>query len=175
MEFPIIEKIHIIIFSASIGFLGLLFAFRNRLADTKTRIIVEHGFAHELISEGNKFLPGTKPIIYVKVKNTGSTQRFIEKPKIWISRKINGEQVFHPAKVNDPNKYPFKLESGGVFKNDLNLNDFESQIGRHLKDSDEIRFVVSDTLGREYKSTKFRVKELRAQIEVARKVDEGEQ
>ncbi len=172
MTFPEIDTSHIIAFSAGIGFLGLLFAIRNRLVDTKTKIVIEYGYAHELVSEGNKFLKGTKPLLYVEVKNKGATQRFIEKPAIWVSRKINGDQLFCPAKIDDPNQYPIKLESGAVFKHNLNLNDFEVQIGKHLKDCDRVCFVVSDTLETEYKSKKFRVKEIRAQIDVAKKIDE---
>jgi len=143
------------------------------MADTKTKIVVEHGYAHELISEGNKFLKGTKPILYINVKNKGATQRFIEIPCIWLSRKIDGDQIFYPTKIDDPNKYPIKLESGAVFKHELNLNDFESQIGCHLKNCDHVRFVVSDTMGSEYRSKKFKVKEIRAQIDVAKNVDKN--
>lgn len=172
MAFPEIEIIHIVAFSAGVGFLALLYTIRNRMADKKTKIIVEHGYAHELISEGNDFIKGTKPILYVKVMNKGATQRFIEKPAIWVSRKINGDQIFYPAKIDDPTEYPIKLESGSVFKHDLNLNDFESQIGCHLEDRDYARFVISDTLGAEYNSTKFTIREIRSQIDVARKIDE---
>ena len=172
VAFPEIETSHIIAFSAGVGFLGLLFAVRNRLADTKTKIVLEHGYAHELISEGNKFLKGTKPILYLKIKNKGATQRFIEKPGIWLSRKVEGCREFFPAKIDDPNKFPIKLESGAVFKYELNLNDFELQVGNHLNDCDRMRFVVSDTLEAKYRSKKFRIKEVRAQIEVARKADE---
>ena len=170
--FPEIETSHIIAFSAGVALFGLLFAIRNRLVDTKTKIVVEHGYAHELISEGGEFVEGTKPILYAVVKNKGSTQRFIEKPGIWLSRKIDGEDLFYPARVDDPNKYPIKLESGAVFRFDLNLRDFQGQIGNRLQDHDRVRFIVSDTMGASYRSKKFRVKEIRGQIDVADKVDQ---
>jgi len=168
-----LDTTYIIAFSAGIGFLALLFAIRNRIADTRTRVVVEHGYAHQLISEGSNFLPGTETILYVRVRNLGSTQRFIEKPGIWVSRKINGERVFYPVKIDDMNTYPYKLESGAEFKLDFNLNDFQLQIGRHLKDHDNIRFEVSDTHGGKFRSKKFSVKEFRDQIQVARDVDKG--
>lgn len=172
MGFIAIETSHIIAFSSGVGFFGLLFAIRNRLVDTKTKITVHHSYAHELISEGNKFLPGTQPIINVNVKNKGATQRFIEQPAVWVSRLIDGSnQIFYPAKINDPNKYPVKLESGAVFKRDLNLYDFESSIGCKLKDCDHVRFIIEDTLGGKYKSKKFKVKEMRSQIEIAKNFD----
>lgn len=65
---PEINTSHIIAFSAGVGFLGLLFAILNRFVDTRAKIAVEHGYSHQLISEGNRFLPETTPFIYKKLK-----------------------------------------------------------------------------------------------------------
>ncbi|RFF30366.1 hypothetical protein [Wenzhouxiangella sediminis] len=156
--------------SVTIAIFMMLFAIRNRIRDHRVKLEVAHGFSHQLIQEAGEFLPGSTAFLYVEIKNCGEKQRFIEKPALKLSEKIDGENAFYITTVNDPHSWPQKLEPGAVFKKETNLRNLHQKLTSKISRRAKLRFEVRDTLGKTYKSKWFKMADVIGQLQVEESV-----
>ena len=128
------------------------------------KINVTLGMSHQIEKSimGTAVLP---PLLTVTITNKDRVTRYIQNPSVKTSRKINGDNKFVVPKAQGA--YPKKLEPGQQDTDDFDSLLLNNQILRHLKPSDKINIVVTDTTGKKYKSNKFTVKHITGHIQTA--------
>jgi len=98
------------------------------------------------------------PIINLTITNLSLNKRYIQKPRIVPSRKVNGFPEVVVIQLDDKTNYPCALEPGAQFERNYRILDlFAGHLGK-LCDSDKFWFKTIDTMGKSYKSKKLRVK-----------------
>jgi len=105
------------------------------------------------------------PIINLTITNLSLNKRYIQKPRIVPSRKVNGFPELVVLQLDDKTNYPYALEPGAQFERNYQIRDlFACDLGK-LCDSDKFWFIITDTMGKRYKSKKLRVKNIKNWID----------
>ncbi|MCP5498249.1 MAG: hypothetical protein H7A23_27150 [Leptospiraceae bacterium] len=136
-----------------------------RIKRSLEKIHLDIGFSHRFISTGSD-LQVMPPVLTCTVTNRSNNSVYINKPCLKISKPINGRNKF--STIHHSDEFPLKLEPGQQKKDELNTLDLMSQ----LFDNEEmliskVRFEVSSTSGKIYRSKKIKVKDILEQLEVA--------
>lgn len=129
------------------------------------KIHLDIGFSHRFIPTGNDlhFMP---PVLTCVVTNRSNNPVYIKKPYLRISKPINGQNKF--SAIHQSGEFPLKLEPGQQYKDELNTLDLMNQLFNNQKMlSSKVRFEVSCTSGKIYRSKKIKVTDILEQLEVA--------
>lgn len=101
------------------------------------------------------------PIINLTVTNLSLNKRYVQKPRIVPSRKINGLSELVIIQMDDNTVYPCALEPGAQREWNYRICDlFAGDLGK-LGDSDKFWFKSTDSMGKSYKSKRLRVKAIK--------------
>ncbi len=106
----------------------------------------------------------TIPVIILKCTNHSRNARYLEKPRIRPSKKIDGKPELFIIQLNDTQNYPHELLPGAVLEKNYFLNDMNDYLLSKLEDGDWFRFVVYDTLGKKYETEKIKVEVIKKWI-----------
>lgn len=164
------DKIKLAAWAATIATATFMlnFVFKPIFLNIKRRLEKIHldiGFSHRFIPSGADvhFMP---PVLTCTVTNRANNPVYIKKPYLKISKPINGQNKF--SAVHQSGEFPLKLEPGQQYQDELNTLDLMRQLFNNEKMlSSEVRFEVSSTSGKIYRSKKIKVKNILGQLEVA--------
>ncbi|MBL7791200.1 MAG: hypothetical protein JNK77_02665 [Saprospiraceae bacterium] len=129
------------------------------------KIHLEIGFSHRFIPRGANlhFMP---PVLTCTVTNRSNNPVYIKKPYLKISKPINGQNKV--STVHKSGEFPLKLEPGQQYQDEINTLDLMTQLFNNEEMlSSKVRFELSSTAGKIYRSRKIKVKNILGQLEVA--------
>lgn len=129
----------------------------------RNRILVSYSLENGFLYKDNKEKDEVHVVqhhVLVNAKNAGTNVCYLNLPKMWLSKKINGERMWVLFKGGEE-KITTELSPGEVLEKRYDLDGFLKGSISKLKDRHYLRFFIEDSIGNNYKSKKLRVKTLR--------------
>lgn len=167
------DKVRLAAWSATLATITFLIAFvlkpsREWIKGLFKKVNVEAGVSHTIIQAPYLGTAVGSPVLTCKVTNKSSNAVHLTGVAIKTSKKITefNTDTFSALSVHGI-KYPIKLDPGGQSTSQHDLVGLRHQVLGHLQESDTVRFVVTSTLGKKWKSNAFTVKHLVGHIELA--------
>jgi hypothetical protein len=170
-------RVIVAIYAAIVGSLSLGWNIVNHIVNRsrKLKVIYKHqqAFSHIM---GAGFSPFTA-ILSVEATNFGNEGLHIKDIIIKLCNKkikLMGIKTSELA-CFDPTgriKYPYFLSKGEVFKDNIPVRDILKNIDDKLSPDDKMYFEIQDTLGKKYKSSKFRYCTLFEELEKEKETNE---
>jgi hypothetical protein len=163
-------RVLVAIYAAIISTVSLTWNIINLIISKKRKIKVE--FRHNVTFTQSAF--GFSPVVAtlsLKATNIGNENLHIKDTEInFCGKKIEmiGQMATAIACI-DPRgaiKYPYPLQKGEVFKDDIGVRNIVDAISDKLKKNDKLRFIVRDTLNKKYKSSIFQYEALLNQLKI---------
>jgi len=150
----------------TISLLGLMMTIRNRFIDKRKQLRVNYEiqtmFSFPEFGDP-KFSHMDLQII---VLNSGGATQFINQPYLKLPRKVLGSKSHHFADLEKISSFPFRLEPGQVYQNQFPLR---TTLWGHLIDGlnkhDKVKFEVTNSFGKVYKSKRVRFSKLLQHLE----------
>ena len=101
------------------------------------------------------------PVIKVQITNTiEGPHRYFYEPSFRITTPFDGTDGFHLTNIQNPTKFPVKLEYGEEFEISYELAHSQDSVWINLGEDCEFYAICSTTLGEKFESNKTKVKSI---------------
>ena len=162
------------VYAALMSTFVFLWNVRESLKKQKGNLKVSADYYMSFIADGfGNEIGGTHAIIRIKITNIGISKRFIECPAVEFKKGVCGVKIFKYAKMAELEQFPLEIDTGDIYETEIELrslvNNFTGEF--EIKNNDRFKILVSDTLGKEYRSPKsFKMKQVMKNLIAAKAV-----
>jgi hypothetical protein len=162
-------RVIVAIYAAIVGSLSLGWNIINHIVNRSRKLKVIYKHQHLFSYKTGVGLFPFTAILSVEATNFGNEGLHI---KGIIIKLCNKKYELACCDPTDRIEYPYFLSKGAVLKDIIPVRDILNSIDDKLSPDDKMYFVLQDTLGKKYKSSKFRCRTLFEELEKEKKSNE---
>ena len=144
---------------------------KNKRGNLKISFTFKQAFVQTILGNGPVY-----PLYSFEIVNAGDEVLEIKDVQIYFcGKKLNTPygicDALTQVDTNNPMKYRGTIEPKKVIKGDFEITIFLPMINNQLKPNDNIRLLVTDTLGNKYYSNKTKYKNFLNNVQISREVN----
>lgn len=169
-------KVVVALYAAVVGTFSLGWNILKEIKDNTGKIKVEATINTMLVGvPGSEFIKF--PALNIRITNFGKSKRYIYQPSITLQEKVMGTKnymyysPFEKFLGKEPKSFPYTLESGQVFEDNIRIDGIYDDLLKNLKKTKKIIISVTDSLDKRYISKPIKIKAIEKLIKTVNEIE----